>query len=496
MPVVPMREILDRAFAERYGVAAINVVDDLTLEAVLAAATDLEAPLIVQTSLKTVKAIGAAGLLHDVARAGRRGARPGDPAPRPLPGSRSGSPPACARAGTRCSSTARSSTSRRTRARPSRWWPRPTATAPRSRGRSRASSGVEDGIGSEEGGEIHPVEVSSDVHRRDRRLLVRPGDRHGPRPLQGRAEADARARERARRAAPDPDGAARRHRADGGAVHRPHRPRVRQGQHLHGAQDRLHRRAPRVPGRQPRQARSALALRSTSARPSRRWPSTTSASSGRLGAHRRRPPRPYSSVPALIFDCDGVLADTERDGHRPAFNQTFAEAGLPVQWSEEEYAEKLRIGGGKERMASLLTAEFVREHGLPGDPRARGSCWPSGTVARPRSTRRWCAPGACPAAPASPASSTRRSRPAGRWPSRSTSAEESVRAVLEHVVGDRRGARASRSSPATSSGQEARSGDLPAGARAHGRRAPTTRSSSRTRATACWRPWARACAAS
>ena len=59
MPVVPMREILDRAFAERYGVAAINVVDDLTLEAVLAAATDLQAPLIVQTSLKTVKAMGA-----------------------------------------------------------------------------------------------------------------------------------------------------------------------------------------------------------------------------------------------------------------------------------------------------------------------------------------------------------------------------------------------------------------------------------------------------
>jgi tagatose 1,6-diphosphate aldolase GatY/KbaY len=59
MPVVPMREILDRAFTDRYGVAAINVVDDLTLEAVLAAATDLQAPLIVQTSLKTVKAIGA-----------------------------------------------------------------------------------------------------------------------------------------------------------------------------------------------------------------------------------------------------------------------------------------------------------------------------------------------------------------------------------------------------------------------------------------------------
>jgi tagatose 1,6-diphosphate aldolase GatY/KbaY len=59
MPVVPMREILDRAFAERYGVAAINIVDDLSLDAVLAAATELEAPLIVQTSVKTVKSIGA-----------------------------------------------------------------------------------------------------------------------------------------------------------------------------------------------------------------------------------------------------------------------------------------------------------------------------------------------------------------------------------------------------------------------------------------------------
>ena len=59
MPVVPIREILDPAFAERYGVAAINVVDDLTLDAVLAAATELESPLIVQTSLKTVKSIGA-----------------------------------------------------------------------------------------------------------------------------------------------------------------------------------------------------------------------------------------------------------------------------------------------------------------------------------------------------------------------------------------------------------------------------------------------------
>ena len=61
----------------------------------------------------------------------------------------------------------------------------------------------------------------------------------------------------------------------------------------------------------------------------------------------------------LIFDCDGVLSDTERDGHLPAFNQTFREFGLPVTWSEADYGEKLKIGGGKERMASLLTPAFV-----------------------------------------------------------------------------------------------------------------------------------------
>jgi HAD superfamily hydrolase (TIGR01509 family) len=73
-------------------------------------------------------------------------------------------------------------------------------------------------------------------------------------------------------------------------------------------------------------------------------------------------------VTTLIFDCDGVLADTERHGHLPAFNQTFREFGLPVQWSEEDYALKLKIGGGKERMASLVTEDFAARAGLPTEP--------------------------------------------------------------------------------------------------------------------------------
>ena len=58
MPIVSTKQILDRAFKGRYGVAAINIVNDLSLEAVLAAAEELKAPVIIQTSVKTVKQVG------------------------------------------------------------------------------------------------------------------------------------------------------------------------------------------------------------------------------------------------------------------------------------------------------------------------------------------------------------------------------------------------------------------------------------------------------
>lgn len=61
--------------------------------------------------------------------------------------------------------------------------------------------------------------------------------------------------------------------------------------------------------------------------------------------------------PALIFDCDGVLADTERDGHRIAFNRAFEELGIPLHWDDRKYAELVRIGGGKERIRHALSAE-------------------------------------------------------------------------------------------------------------------------------------------
>ncbi|MBN8475640.1 HAD-IA family hydrolase [Sulfuritalea sp.] len=53
---------------------------------------------------------------------------------------------------------------------------------------------------------------------------------------------------------------------------------------------------------------------------------------------------------ALIFDVDGTLADTERDGHRPAFNAAFAEMGLDWHWDAALYGELLEVTGGKERI--------------------------------------------------------------------------------------------------------------------------------------------------
>lgn len=53
---------------------------------------------------------------------------------------------------------------------------------------------------------------------------------------------------------------------------------------------------------------------------------------------------------ALIFDCDGVLVDTERDGHRVAFNQSFRRKGYNFEWDVELYGGLLQIAGGKERM--------------------------------------------------------------------------------------------------------------------------------------------------
>ena len=146
-------------------------------------------------------------------------------------------------------------------------------------------------------------------------------------------------------------------------------------------------------------------------------------------------------MPALIFDCDGVLADTERDGHRPAFNQTFADVGLPVRWSEQEYGEKLKIGGGKERMASLLTGDFVREHGLPPDAEGHKELLADWHRRKTAIYTEKVPAGRLPARPGIARVVDDAIAAGWRLAVASTSAEPSVRAVLEHAVGAEAAAR-------------------------------------------------------
>jgi HAD superfamily hydrolase (TIGR01509 family) len=137
----------------------------------------------------------------------------------------------------------------------------------------------------------------------------------------------------------------------------------------------------------------------------------------------------------LIFDCDGVLADTERYGHLPAFNATFAEFGLPVHWSEDEYAVKVLIGGGKERMRSLLTPAFVAEAGLPADRAGQDEAVAAWHRRKTEIYTAMVAEGKLPGRPGVRRVIAAATEAGWQLAVASTSAEPSVRAVLEHVAG-------------------------------------------------------------
>ena len=130
-----------------------------------------------------------------------------------------------------------------------------------------------------------------------------------------------------------------------------------------------------------------------------------------------------------------MLADTERYGHLVAFNQTFEEFGLPVRWSVAEYKEKLLIGGGKERMASLLTPEFVAAAGLPADAAGQQAAVAAWHRRKTEIYLSLVADGAIPPRPG--VDRIVGEALAAGWPVAvaSTSAEASVRATLERAVG-------------------------------------------------------------
>jgi len=144
--------------------------------------------------------------------------------------------------------------------------------------------------------------------------------------------------------------------------------------------------------------------------------------------------------PALILDCDGVLADTERHGHLPAFNSMFAEIGLSVRWSEAEYGELVKIGGGKERLAAALTHEVIAREGLPEAAKDRVALIVELHAIKTARYVERVTSGAMPPRPGVRRLVEEAAANGWRLAVASTSSEASVRAVLEHAVGRERAA--------------------------------------------------------
>lgn len=146
-------------------------------------------------------------------------------------------------------------------------------------------------------------------------------------------------------------------------------------------------------------------------------------------------------MPAIIFDCDGVLADTERDGHRVAFNEMFRELGVPIDWSVEEYGRKLQVAGGKERMATELTPEFVAANGLPADPDGQAELLATWHKRKTAIYTEMVAAGRLPPRPGISRIIAEAQDAGWALGVASTSAEPSVRAILEQAAGPDRAAR-------------------------------------------------------
>ena len=140
---------------------------------------------------------------------------------------------------------------------------------------------------------------------------------------------------------------------------------------------------------------------------------------------------------ALIFDCDGVLGDTEQFGHLPAFNQMWRELGVPWEWSVEEYGRKLKIGGGKKRMLSL----FDEPAFLAACPGARREMVAEWHKRKSAIYKEIIASGKIPPRPGVKRLSEEALEAGWTLAVASTSAPESVEAVLGHAVGPATAAR-------------------------------------------------------
>ena len=85
------------------------------------------------------------------------------------------------------------------------------------------------------------------------------------------------------------------------------------------------------------------------------------------------PARARGKMSAVLFDVDGTLVDSERDGHRVAFNEAFAEAGLPDRWDVPHYRELLAVTGGEARLLHY----FATARSAAGSAPVAEADWPA-----------------------------------------------------------------------------------------------------------------------
>jgi len=138
-----------------------------------------------------------------------------------------------------------------------------------------------------------------------------------------------------------------------------------------------------------------------------------------------------TKLKAFIFDVDGTLSNTERDGHRVAFNQAFEEFGIDWHWSVETYGELLAVTGGKERMKFYLE-KFLDQDKIPEGIEAK---IPELHAAKTRHYTELLSTGAIPLRPGVERLIDEARQRGFRLAIATTTTPENVTALLTHTLG-------------------------------------------------------------
>jgi len=134
---------------------------------------------------------------------------------------------------------------------------------------------------------------------------------------------------------------------------------------------------------------------------------------------------------AFLFDVDGTLADTERDGHRVAFNRAFDEYDIGWHWSVDTYGELLAVTGGKERMR-FYADKFIDEEHIPDGLDKK---IPELHAAKTRHYTELLSSGAIPLRPGVERLITEARQRGFRLAIATTTTPENVTALLTHTLG-------------------------------------------------------------